>query len=120
MWKCQLDLGAVHARDGAAVELRQQVFFRARDDVHQLAVERFFIAEGSCVGDCRFREIAIAAALDRVAAQVGCGVVHDFLAEGFVDLYRRAADFDQRRGCASFCSWRHRGDVTGKQDEKSC
>ncbi len=119
MRESELRLGAVEARDGAAVELREQIFGRGGDEIDELAVERFFFAEGFGVGDGGGGEFGVASALADVAAQVGGGIVDDFFAQRVVNLHGLAADFHDRRSGAGFRAGRHGGDIRGKQNEKS-
>ena len=77
-----------------AIQLRQQIFLRCSDDIHQLAVQGFFIAESFRVGHRSGSQVRIAAALDRVAAQICSRIVHDFLAQSLVNLHGRAANLN--------------------------
>ena len=93
MRKRELHGRAIEARDGAAVELGEQILGRRRDEINQLAVERFFFAERFRVGNRRGRQIRIASALADVAAQIRGGFVQDFLVQRVVDLHRLPATF---------------------------
>ena len=100
-------------------ELGQQIFRRIGDQIDQLAVERFRIGEGFPVGDRRFRELNVAAALPGIAAQKRRGVIQNLVLQRLVHIQRKAADLQQRRSRAGVRAGRHGGDVGGQQNEKS-
>ena len=110
---------AVEASDGAAVELGKQIFGRIRDEINQLAIERFFFAERFRVGDRRGRKLGVSVPPGDVAAQVRSGFVQNFPVERVVDLNRLPEHFHDRRSRAGIRAGRHGGHVRREQDEKS-
>ena len=64
----------------------KQILGRRSDEIDQLAVERFLLAEGLRVGHRRRGQVDVASALAHIAAQIGGGFVHDFLVQRVVHL----------------------------------
>src|ERR1700734_2469622 len=98
----ELHGASIKTRNRAAIELREQIFARATNDVYKLAVERFLVTESFRVGDRGSRQIGVSPALAGVGAQIGCRVIYDFLAQRVVDLNRLAPQLDKRRSSAGF------------------
>ena len=91
MRKGEMGCGAIETRDGAAIEFGEQIIRGGGHKINEFSIEGFFFAEGLRVGDGGRSEIHVAAALGDVAAQVGSGLVDDFLVHGFIDLNGLAA-----------------------------
>ena len=81
---------SIEARDHPAIEPNEQILSRVRDEVAELAIERFFFGESLRGGNRGFCQRDIPAAPGRVAAQVGRGVVDDLVLHRLVDRHGRS------------------------------
>src|SRR3984893_8041989 len=110
---------AIEAGDFAAVQFVEQVIRVIADEIDEMAVESFLFGERARFGYGGFRELWIAIALLGEAAQEGCGIVVDFLAQDFIDGHGQEARQKNRGRGASACSGSHCGYIGGKQNQET-